>query len=52
LAVVAQISGMQTPEQMLENAREISELQQFIIGRIYEREVASGEGIISELVHA
>ena len=52
LAVVAQISGMQTREQMQENAQQICELQNFIIARIKEREVEPREDVISDLVHA
>ena len=52
LAVVAQISGMQTREQMHVNAREICELQKFIIARMKEREAEPGEDLISYLVHA
>ncbi len=52
LAVVAQISGMQTREQMHENAQQICELQNFIIARMKEREIAPGEDMISDLVHA
>jgi cytochrome P450 len=52
LAVVAHISGMQNHEQMLTNARQICELQNFIIARIREREVEPKEDLISDLVHA
>jgi cytochrome P450 len=52
LAVVAQISGMQNREQMLRNAKEVCELQNFIIARIREREAQPQEDMISDLVHA
>ena len=52
LAVVAQISGMQNREQMLQNARQICELQKFIIARIREREAEPQEDMISDLVHS
>jgi cytochrome P450 len=52
LAVVAQISGMQNREQMLRNAMEVCELQNFIIARIREREAQPQEDMISDLVHA
>jgi cytochrome P450 len=52
LAVVAQIGGMQNREQMLRNASEICDLQNFIIARIREREWHPREDMISDLVHA
>jgi cytochrome P450 len=52
MAVVAQISAMQTREQMLENAAQIAELQNYIIGKMKEREADPREDMISDLVHA
>ena len=52
LAVTAQIGRMQTHEQMLENAREICDLQNCLIARIREREAQPQEDMISDLVHA
>ena len=52
LAVTAQIGRMQTHEQMLENAREICDLQNTLIKCIREREQQPGEDMISDLVHA
>lgn len=52
LAVTAQIGRMQTREQMLENAREICDLQNCLIERIREREAQPQEDMISDLVHA
>jgi cytochrome P450 len=52
LAVTAQIGRMQTHEQMLENARQICELQNYLIKCIREREAEPREDMISDLVHA
>ncbi|MDH4041073.1 MAG: cytochrome P450 [Gammaproteobacteria bacterium] len=52
LAVTAQIGRMQTREQMLENARQICELQNYLIQCIRERETEPREDMISDLVHA
>lgn len=52
LAVTAQIGRMQTHEQMLENAREICDLQNTLIQAIREREAQPREDMISDLVHA
>ncbi len=52
LAVTAQIGRMQTHEQMLENAKEICDLQNCLIERIREREAQPQEDMISDLVHA
>jgi cytochrome P450 len=52
LAVTAQIGRMQNREQMLENAREICELQNYLISQIKDRETNPGEDMISDLVHA
>jgi cytochrome P450 len=51
-AVTAQIGRMQNREQMVANAREICELQNYLIARIREREKQPGEDMISDLVHA
>jgi len=52
LAVTAQIGRMQTHEQMLENAREICDLQNCLIANIRAREAQPQEDMISDLVHA
>ncbi|QQD19496.1 cytochrome P450 [Spongiibacter nanhainus] len=52
MAVTAQIGRMQDREQMLENAREICELQNFIIEQMKDREANPKEDMISDLVHA
>jgi cytochrome P450 len=51
-AVTAQISHMQNREQMLENARQICELQNFIIAEMKARESKPREDMISDIVHA
>ncbi len=51
-AVTAQISGMQNRDSMLENARQICELQNFIIAEMKARENEPREDMISDLVHA
>ena len=51
-AVTAQISKMQNREQMHENAAQICELQNFIIGEMKAREAQPREDMISDLVHA
>lgn len=52
MAVTAQIGRMQDREQMLDNAREICELQNFIIAQMKDREANPKEDMISDLVHA
>ena len=52
LAVTAQIGRMQNREQMLENAREVCDLQNFLIKHIKDRETNPAEDMISDLVHA
>lgn len=52
LAVTAQIGRMQNREQMLENAREVCDLQNFLIKHIKDRETHPAEDMISDLVHA
>lgn len=51
-ALLAQIGRMQTREEMLENAREMCDLQNYLIPRIREREANPREDMISDLVHA
>lgn len=51
-AITAQISRMQNREQMIENAKQICELQNFIIAQMKDREVNPKEDMITDLVHA
>jgi len=51
-AVTAQIGRMQNREQMIENAKELCDLQHFLIGHIRDREANPKEDMISDLVHA
>jgi len=51
-AITAQISHMQSREQMLENAEQICELQNFIIAEMKAREHQRREDMISDIVHA
>ncbi len=51
-AVTAQIGRMQNREEMLEHAAEICDLQQYIIGKMKERQENPREDMISDLVHA
>lgn len=51
-AVTAQIGRMQNREQMIENARLICELQNFIIAEMQDRQAHPREDMISDLVHA
>jgi cytochrome P450 len=51
-AVTAQISKMQDREHMLENAAQICDLQNFIIGEMKLREAEPREDMISDIVHA
>jgi cytochrome P450 len=51
-AITAQISKMQDREHMLENAREICDLQNFIISEMKAREDEPREDMISDIVHA
>ncbi|MEW9855239.1 cytochrome P450 [Novosphingobium sp. M1R2S20] len=51
-AVTQQIGRMQDREQMIENAREICDLQNFLIAQIRDREANPKEDMISDLVHA
>jgi len=52
LAVTAQIGRMQNREQMIENAKDLCELQHFLIGQIRDRQANPKEDMISDLVHA
>ena len=52
VAVTAQIGRMQNREQMLENARQICDLQHYLIGKMKTREENPGEDMISDIVHA
>lgn len=51
-ALLAQIGRMQTREQMLENAKQICELQNYIIPHIRAREAEPRDDLMSDLVHA
>lgn len=51
-AVTAQISAMQDREQMIENAKHICDLQNYLIDRMRERESNPREDMISDVVHA
>jgi cytochrome P450 len=51
-ALLAQIGRMQTREQMLENAKQMCELQNYIIPHIRARAARPREDLISDLVHA
>lgn len=52
LAVTAQIGRMQSREEMRANAKEICDLQNYLIARINERRAEPREDMISDLVHA
>lgn len=52
VAVTAQIGRMQDREQMLENARQICDLQQYLIAKMKEREGKGGTDMISDIVNA
>lgn len=51
-ALLAQIGRMQTREEMLENAKSICEMQNYIIPRLRERAEQPREDMMSDLVHA
>jgi cytochrome P450 len=51
-ALLAQIGRMQTREQMLENAQQMCDLQNYIIPHIRARETDPREDMMSDLVHA
>ncbi len=52
VAVTAQIGAMQSREAMIENARQMCELQHYLIGKMKERETNPREDMISDIVHA
>lgn len=52
VAITAQIGRMQNREQMVENAKKVCELQNFIIEQMKDREAEPKEDMISDLVHA
>ncbi len=52
LAVTAQIGRMQDREQMVENARVICELQNYLIAQIRDRQENPRDDMLSDLVHA
>jgi cytochrome P450 len=51
-AITAQIGRMQNREQMIENAKLICELQNYIIAQLKDREANPKEDMISDIVHA
>lgn len=51
-AQLAQMGRMQTREEMLGHAREMCDMQNYIIPRIREREARPAEDMTSDLVHA
>ena len=51
-AWVAQMGRMQSHAEMLENAKEIIELQKYIVRKIRERETEPKEDLTSDIVHA
>lgn len=51
-AHLAQLGGMQSNDEMPENARAVCEMQNYIIPRIREREIAPRDDMMSDLVHA
>jgi cytochrome P450 len=51
-ALLAQIGRMQTRKEMRENAREMCDLQNYIIPQIQQRESHPREDMVSDLVHA
>lgn len=51
-AIIAQMGRMQTREQMIENAKEICELQNYIIRQVDARQDHPTEDMTSDLVHA
>ena len=52
VAMTAQIGGLQSRDDMLENARQICDLQNYLIGKMREREKKPREDMISDIVHA
>jgi cytochrome P450 len=51
-AVVQQISKMQSREDMLKHAKDICDLQNFLIAQIRDRQANPRDDLISDLVHA
>jgi len=51
-AYTAQVGGMQDRATMLENAKQICDLQNYIIARVRERQAHRTEDMISDLVYA
>ncbi|TAK98465.1 MAG: cytochrome P450 [Rhodospirillaceae bacterium] len=51
-AITAQIGRMQDREQMRANAREVCDLQNFLIGHIRKREANRTDDMISDLIYA
>jgi len=51
-ALLAQIGRMQTREEMLKNAKDMCDLQNFIIPHLRDRKQSPREDMISDLVHA
>jgi cytochrome P450 len=52
VAVTAQIGAMQNMDTMLENAKQIADLQNYLIAKMKEKEANPTEDMISDLVHA
>ncbi len=52
LAVTAQISQMQDHEAMIRNAKDICELQNFLIAEIRKRQESPQDDLLSDLIHA
>lgn len=52
VAITAQIGRMQNRDSMIANAKEICDLQNFIISQMRDREANPREDMISDLVHA
>lgn len=52
IAITQQIGRMQNREQMIENARDICDLQNFLIAEIRGRQARPREDMISDLIHA
>lgn len=52
VAVTAQIGAMQSRDTMIENAKQMCELQHYIIGKMNARETDPREDMITDIVHA
>jgi cytochrome P450 len=52
LAITSQIGRMQDREQMRESAKEICELQNFLIAQMRDRQKTPREDMVSDIVHA